>query len=55
MRPRVTPDPDRAAELQRRMTALTYYPENGFHRDLRQRRQASIVPERASRLVRASN
>lgn len=50
MRPRVTPDPDRAAELQRRMTALTYYPENGFHRDQRQRRQAR-GPHRASRCL----
>jgi hypothetical protein len=39
LRPRVTPDPDRAAELQRRMSALAYYPENGFHRDQRQDRQ----------------
>lgn len=33
VRPRVTPDPDHAAELQRRMKALAYYPENGFLRD----------------------
>jgi hypothetical protein len=33
MRPRVTPDPERAAELQRRMEALQYRPETGFHRD----------------------
>jgi hypothetical protein len=33
MRPRVTPDPQRAAELQRRIDALRYHPENGFHRD----------------------
>jgi hypothetical protein len=40
LRPRVTPDPDQAAELQRRMSALAYYPENGFHRDQRQDRVA---------------
>jgi hypothetical protein len=33
VRPRVTPDPERAAELQRRMEALQYRPEIGFHRD----------------------
>ncbi len=33
MRPRVTPDPERAAELQRRIDALQYRPETGFHRD----------------------
>ena len=33
VRPRVTPDPDRAAELQRRIEALQYRPETGFHRD----------------------
>jgi hypothetical protein len=33
MRPRVTPDPERAAELQRRIEALQYRPEVGFHRD----------------------
>lgn len=33
MRPRVTPEPERAAELQRRMEALQYRPELGFHRD----------------------
>lgn len=30
---RVTPDPERAAELQRRIDALQYRPEAGFHRD----------------------
>ncbi|HEY0938840.1 MAG TPA: hypothetical protein VGE08_01980 [Steroidobacter sp.] len=33
LRPRVTPDPERAAELQRRIEALQYQPETGFHRD----------------------
>jgi hypothetical protein len=33
VRPRVTPDPQRAAELQRRIEALQYRPETGFHRD----------------------
>lgn len=33
VRPRVTPDPERAAELQRRIDALRYRPETGFHRD----------------------
>lgn len=43
MRPRVTPDPDQAAELQRRMTALAYHPQNGFHRDRLQHRQGRVV------------
>jgi hypothetical protein len=42
MRPRVTPDPQRAAELERRMSALDYCPENGFHRDRRQARVAQL-------------
>lgn len=33
VRLRVTPDPERAAELQRRIDALQYKPETGFHRD----------------------
>jgi hypothetical protein len=33
LRPRVTPDPSQAAELERRMNSLAYHPENGFHRD----------------------
>lgn len=40
LRPRVTPDPDQAAELQRKMSELAYHPENGFHRDQRQDRLA---------------
>lgn len=47
VRPRVTPDPDRAAQLQRKMAALSYCPTNGFHRDLRQGRQRA-----ASRSIR---
>jgi hypothetical protein len=38
VRPRVTPDPQRAAELQRRIEALQYRPETGFHRDRLQAR-----------------
>jgi hypothetical protein len=38
MRPRVTPDPGQAAELERRISSLAYYPENGFHRDRMQDR-----------------
>lgn len=38
LRPRVTPDPAQAAELQRRMNDLNYSPENGFHRDQSQKR-----------------
>jgi hypothetical protein len=41
VRPRVTPDPQRAAELQRRIDAMRYHPENGFHRDRLQRRLES--------------
>jgi hypothetical protein len=40
VRPRVTPDPDQAALLERKMNELRYYPVNGFHRDLQQQRQA---------------
>ena len=40
VRPRVTPDPQHAAELQRRISELAYSPENGFHRDQRQVRHA---------------
>jgi hypothetical protein len=36
VRPRVTPDPTHAAELQRRIEALNYSPSNGFHRDRQQ-------------------
>nr|MBO2488090.1 hypothetical protein [Gammaproteobacteria bacterium] len=38
VRPRVTPDPNQAAELERRINSLAYYPENGFHRDRMQER-----------------
>ena len=40
VRPRVTPDPQHAAELQRRFSELAYSPENGFHRDQQQARHA---------------
>ena len=42
VRPRVTPDPQHAAELEKRFTELAYCPENGFHRDQQQRRR--VVP-----------
>jgi hypothetical protein len=49
VRPRVTPDPQHAAELQRRFSELAYSPENGFHRDQRQTRHAQprlvLVPK----------
>lgn len=38
VRPRVTPDPAQAAELERRVRELNYTPDNGFHRDRVQRR-----------------
>ena len=41
VRPRVTPDPQRAAELEQRFNELAYSPENGFHRDQRQHRRAA--------------
>lgn len=44
VRPRVTPDPDQAAALQRKMEALSYTPVNGFHRDLRQCRRTRTLP-----------
>ena len=40
VRPRVTPDPHHAAELEKRLRELAYSPENGFHRDQRQHRRA---------------
>ena len=40
VRPRVTPDPQHAAELERRISELAYSPENGFHRDQQQHRRA---------------
>lgn len=43
MRPRVTPDPDQAASLERKMNALSYCPTNGFHRDSRQLRQPRLL------------
>jgi hypothetical protein len=48
VRPRVTPDPQHAAELAKRFSELAYCPENGFHRDQQQVRRAqprlSLVP-----------
>lgn len=41
VRPRVTPDPLQAAELQKRFSELAYCPENGFHRDQQQDRRAA--------------
>jgi hypothetical protein len=46
---RVTPEPGQAEELRRRMSAVDYSPENGFHRDLRQERHARFVGARAGR------
>ena len=49
VRPRVTPDPQHAAELDRKFSELAYSPENGFHRDQRQIRRAkprlTLVPK----------
>ena len=50
VRPRVTPDPDRAAELERRFNSLAYYPENGFHRD---RMQDRVESSRLRRIASA--
>ena len=36
IRPKVTPDPQAVAALERKFSALDYVPENGFHRDQRQ-------------------
>ena len=47
VRPRVTPDPDQAAQLQRKIQALSYHPSNGFHRDRRQNRQFRLIPRAA--------
>jgi len=53
LRPRVTPDPARAAELERRMSALDYCPENGFHRDCRQDRREVYSLRTAAPAVRS--
>ena len=49
VRPRVTPDPQHAAQLDRKFSELAYSPENGFHRDQRQIRRAkprlTLVPK----------
>ena len=39
IRPKVIPDPERAAVLERRFAELAYVPEVGFHRDQRQERK----------------
>ena len=48
VRPRVTPDPQHAAELEKRFSELAYCPETGFHRDRRQERRSvprlALVP-----------
>jgi hypothetical protein len=48
VRPRVTPDPKQAAELERRRKSLTYTPSNGFHRDVRPMQQGSEHGEQAA-------
>lgn len=44
VRPRITPDPVQAAELERRINSLAYYPENGFIRDRIQERIDTRLP-----------
>ena len=41
VRPRVTPDPQNAAALEKRFSELAYCPENGFHRDRQQDRRVA--------------
>jgi len=36
IRPKVTPDPQAVAALERKFSELEYVPENGFHRDQQQ-------------------
>lgn len=36
IRPKVQPDPQHAAELERKFSELSYTPEHGFHRDRQQ-------------------
>ena len=43
VRPRVTPDPQHAAELAKRFSELAYSPENGFHRDQQQHRRPRLT------------
>jgi len=52
VRPRVTPDPERAAELQRRFEALQYQPEVGFHRDRHQGKARGTYEPPVLRLVK---
>jgi hypothetical protein len=33
VRPRVTPDPEQAEQLRRKLEAVSYQPQNGFHKD----------------------
>jgi len=55
VRPRVTPDPEQAALLERKMNALSYYPTNGFHRDQRQARQTPPMGRRLTAQWRIEN
>lgn len=44
LRPRVTPDPEAADVLERKLRSLAYYPTNGFHRDQQQRKLLPVQP-----------
>jgi hypothetical protein len=47
-RPKVTPDPIAAAELEKRMRAVRYVPESGFHRDRVQQQLPSLLRKQAT-------
>lgn len=49
VQPRVTPDPQHAAELERRFSELAYEPESGFAKDTRVERSNVIPMRRRSR------
>jgi hypothetical protein len=46
-RPKVTPDPIAAAELEKRMRAVRYEPETAFHRDRKQQPLPSLLRKQA--------
>lgn len=47
-RPKVTPDPRAAAELEKRMREVRYVPESAFHRDQVQKQLPSLLRKQAT-------
>lgn len=42
LRPRVVPDDVQASALRKKLAALNYTPQNGFHKDRKQDRRSGI-------------